>query len=115
MVTISGTTITMTRGDTLSTQVSMTLNGESYTPVEGDSIRFAMKHPDMTSNKGAYTDSEPLLTKEIPYDTCLLKLDPDDTKPFEFGTYVYDIQITFENGDVDTFISGKLTLKPEVD
>lgn len=115
MVTIEGTKITMTRGDTLSTTVTMRLNEEEYVPQAGDKVRFAMKHPTMTSDKGAYTDAEPLLVKDIPTDTMILKLDPEDTKPFPFASYVYDIQITYANGDVDTFISGTIIFKPEVD
>lgn len=35
----------------------------------------------------------------------ILELEPSDTKTFDFGTYVYDIQITFSDGTVDTFIT----------
>lgn len=50
---VSGTTITLTRGDTFMAQISITdSKGEPYIPVEGDSVRFAMK--------SAYTDDEPL-------------------------------------------------------
>lgn len=115
MVKINNNKITMTRGDTLSTTVTITVDGEEYTPQTGDTVRFAMKHDDMTVDKTAYTDSEALLIKNIPIDTMLLKLDSADTKPFDFGNYVYDIEITFANGDVDTFISSTLVLKPEVD
>ena len=46
----------------------------------------------------------------------LLQLTPDDTKSLEFGTYVYDIQITYSNGDVNTFLDkGTLKLTEEVD
>ena len=41
---ITGTTITLTRGDTFEALVSATKrDGTQYIPVEGDSIRFAMK------------------------------------------------------------------------
>lgn len=41
---ITGTTITLTRGDTFEALVSATKrDGTQYTPVEGDIIRFAMK------------------------------------------------------------------------
>ena len=41
---VSGTTITLTRGDTFMAQISITQsNGDPYVPSEGDSVRFAMK------------------------------------------------------------------------
>ena len=110
MVEINGTTIKMTRGDTLRTQITMyDAQDQEYVPQDGDSIRFAMKR--------AYSDEEPLLVKIIPNETQFLVLDPADTKDLEApGTFVYDIQITFADGDVDTFVSkAKLKLLEEVD
>ena len=82
------------------------VNNETYTPVQGDSVRFAMKQ--------SYNSTKVLIDKSIPINTLLLKLDPNDTKHLNFGKYVYDIEITFANGDVDTFISGEFELTPEV-
>ena len=70
----------------------------------------------MNSKKTDYKDIEPLILKEIPNDTLILELEPNDTKPLAFGTYVYDIQITFEDGTVDTFITEAMfKLTPEVE
>ena len=56
---ITGTTITLTRGDTFEALVSATKkDGTQYIPVEGDTIRFAMKEN--------YDDARPILVKEIP-------------------------------------------------
>lgn len=116
MYAVNGTTIRMTRGDTVIIQVGIQRNGDPYTPQEGDSVRFALKHATLNSKKTAYTDKNPLLTKAIPNDTLLLRLDPWDTKPFDFGDYAYDIQITFADGRIDTFIAeARLQLLPEVD
>ncbi|MBR3238753.1 MAG: hypothetical protein IKF99_09980 [Oscillospiraceae bacterium] len=115
MVEIKGTTITMTRGDSLVVLLSMTRGGEAYTPSEGDSIRFALKRPAMTPNRGSYLDSEPIITKAIPIDTLQLRLEPSDTKTLAFGEYVYDIEITFADESVDTFIpQARFILAPEV-
>ena len=115
MVKINGTTIQMTRGDTLTALLSLTRNGSSYTPEAGDVIRFALKHTDMTAGNKEYKDTEPLLTKTVSNDTMQLVIEPEDTKSLSFGTYVYDMQITFANGDVDTFITpSSFVLKPEV-
>ena len=34
----------------------------------------------------------------------IVRYEPEDTKNFEFGSYVYDIQIELANGDIYTFI-----------
>lgn len=107
---LTGTTIAMTRGDTVKLQLELVdSNGDIYTPMDGDVIRFAMKED--------YNDAEPLLLKVIPNDTLILKLNPEDTKNLpQPSSYVYDIQITYANGDVDTFIDkAKLKLTEEVD
>lgn len=106
---ITGSTITLTRGDTFEALVSVTkMDGSPYVPIEGDSIRFAMKKN--------YDDSRPILVKSIPSDTMMLIIEPQDTKGLNFGKYVYDIQLTQANGKVDTFISkATLKLSEEVD
>ncbi len=110
MIDINGTDITMTRGDTLKVFVQITdADGYDYTPLTGDVIRFAMKKK--------YSDTYPILIKEIPTDTLLLHLKPEDTKKLSMPQdYVYDIQLTHENGDVDTFISNaKIRIIEEVE
>ena len=96
---IDGTTITLTRGDTLKVVVDIFKEDDTpYEPLEGDSMRFALKK--------SYKDEEPLILKDIPMSTCLLHIEPEDTKSLAMGkSYVYDIQLTHANGDVDTFIS----------
>lgn len=109
MVSINGTTIKMTRGDTLRVLLDLQdESGNTYVPVAGDAIRFAMKR--------TYNDSTPLIIKEIPNNTLELVIDPEDTKSLpQPSSYVYDIQITYANGDVDTFIDkAKLQLTEEV-
>lgn len=97
MQKIAGSRITLTRGDTFKATVAMIQpDGEEYKPQEGDTVRFAMKK--------RYSDASVLLEKQIPNDTLLLCLDPEDTKDLNFGSYVYDVELTYANGDVDTFI-----------
>jgi hypothetical protein len=102
-------TIFLTRGDTFKAHLTINYpDGSVYTPKEGDSIRFALKEN--------IDDEECLILREIPIDTMLLVLYPEDTKELEFGSYVYDIQLTKANGDVDTFITAsKLKLTAEVE
>lgn len=109
MYTISDNEIELIRGDTLYAQVEIFQNGRPYIPKEGDEIRFAMKR--------RYNDPDDrvLIVKNIPTDTLLLKIAPEDTKELKFKrTYLWDIQLTTASGDVDTFITGRLKLKEEV-
>lgn len=106
---LDGTTITLTRGDTFFIKVDIEdVNGDLYTPDPNDKIRFAMKKD--------YSESEPLILKEIPTDTMILKILPEDTKPLKYGTYVYDIEIAMADGvTVDTFITkAKFKITEEV-
>ena len=100
---VSGTTITLTRGDTFVAVISITdQDGNPYTPVEGDFIRFAMK--------SSYEDLAPILVKNIPIDTMTLVIESAETKPLAFGKYIYDIELSKSTGEVDTFIA-KATIK----
>jgi hypothetical protein len=106
---VKNNTIFLTRGDTFKAKITITYpNGTVYTPKEGDSIRFALKED--------VEDKECLILRNIPIDTMLLVINPEDTKELEFGSYVYDLQLTKANGDVDTFITAsKFKLTAEVD
>ena len=108
MVKIKNNKISMTRGDTLKCKINVIgPDGQAYIPEEGDKILFAVKK--------ASSDKECLFTVDVPYDTCLLHIKPEDTKDLEFGTYKYDMSITLSNGDVHTFIEvTDLTLTEEI-
>lgn len=106
MYTITDTEIRLTKGDSFYCEVTMEKDGDTYTPQEGDKIRFAVKK--------AYQLRTVLIDKDIPLQTQVLYLKPEDTKRLPVGTYVYDIELTYANGDVDTFISGQFILLPEV-
>ena len=126
-IKIDGKTITLTRGDTFRVRVplySVILDehGEEqsrtpYVPQNGDTIRFAVKHPAMKSGK-QYKDETPLIIKNIPTDSLVLTLNPEDTKDLDFDTYVYDMEITYGvDGSVYTFITaeeGRFILTSEV-
>lgn len=110
MVRIENNNITITRGDTLETQVSIsTSEGDEFIPSAGDVIRFALK--------GSYREDELLITKRIPNDTLILRLEAEETKRLiaRPKPYVYDVQLTTPDGTVDTFITGTLTVTEEVD
>lgn len=109
-VKINGTTITLTRGDTLNVKLNLTdSEGEPFIPSENDSIRFAMKKN--------IADRKTLIFKEIPIDTLTLRLESEETKNLpQPSEYVYDIQITMEDGTVNTFVDrAKFIITEEVD
>lgn len=106
---IDGTTITLTRGDTFRAHITITdSEGNEYTPQSGDTIRFAAKKN--------YKDLKPIIKKTIPTDTLMLHLAPQDTKKLPFGEYKYDIELTYADGDIDTFITNAvLNITEEID
>ena len=114
MFVVEGDKITLTRGDSfLATVEIKNADGSEYVLQEGDKVTFYLKRDIMNAAKSRYADAQPLITKEIP--ALVLKLEPDDTKGLSFGEYVYDVEITFANGDVDTFINNApFVLVPEV-
>lgn len=94
--------IFITRGDSAELPVAILYDDDTeYIPVQGDTIRFALKR--------FYTDKEPVLVKDIPISTMELKLDPEDTKDLKSGPicglYKYDVELTTSDGFVATFIS----------
>lgn len=113
MVKISRNNIILTRGDSLVTNVTIyDDSGEIYTPGENDVIRFALKK--------SYDDDDTIILKEIPTDTMVLRLESSDTKKLQQpASYVYDVQLTIDDGSaegfVTTFISGKFVTKEEVE
>lgn len=114
MATINGTNISMTKGDTeyIHVEIKNLSDGTEYVPQEGDTIRFAVKKN--------YSDAEPLIYKEIPINTMILTIEPQDTKDLQAGgsagRYKYDIQLTQANGDVHTVIPrSSLTILEEVE
>ena len=109
MLTIDGNNnITLTRGDTLTLTVELTKDGETYTPEEGDVIRFAL-------SKGYLGEPgyEFKFEKIIPHDTLTFTLTAAETL-LDYRSYNYDIQVTHSDGCVDTFISARLTITGEV-
>ena len=115
MIKVNNNKITMTRGDSGRLLVTPKVDEEDYTPVSGDTMKFYLKTPRMNAKESEYKDPVPLIEKDIPISTMILNLEPEDTKPFGFGEYVYDIELTFANGLVDTFINNEtFILAPEV-
>lgn len=107
MLSVDGSgNIKLTRGDTGTFEIALKApDGSDYVPGAEDEIVFSM---------AKQAGSEVLLQKTIPTDTMILRLDPEDSKPFGFETFVYDIQVTDSEGRVSTVLMGKITFTKEI-
>jgi len=79
-----------------------------YTPLEGERLRFAL------SDRYGANRSEVLIYKDIPIDSLILKIEPEDTKPLKFAKYKYDIEFTDVAGNVTTVLEAIFTVMKEV-
>lgn len=102
--------ISMTRGDTLRTTVTVKkADGSAYDLATGDKLMFYLG-PATPS-----TTATPVLTKEIPAATKELHLTAEETKALKANSYLYDIELQKAGGDIDTIINRKkFNLEAEV-
>lgn len=110
MLQIKNNDIYITRGDTLTLTVGITKDGEPYDMQNGDSVRFALSKG-YVGQKGYQL----ILTKPVPADTLTFTLSSAETQSLDSDRYNYDVQMTYANGEVDTFISAKLMMMGEVE
>ena len=110
MLSIVDNAITLTRGDSATFTVGLEKDGDSYVPAQGDYIRFALSK----GYKGEYGYKR-LLVKQIPYDTLEFTLTPEETGALSYETYNYDVELVYEDGNTDTFISSTMTITGECD
>lgn len=110
---IEGTTIWLTRGDSLSAQVSITEpDGSAWEPSAGDVVRFKA----VRCYPPRHGEGEALIEKVLDNSDLLLELAPADTEPLRCGEYKYDVQVTYADGRVDTVIDrASLRITEEVD
>ena len=98
---IQGTNISMTRGDseTIKVTVKDTL-GNAIPLVTGDTICFTVREGMLSKTKII----EKIIT-EFDDGEALITISPQDTNNLRFISYVYDIQLTKEDGSVKTIIT----------
>lgn len=109
MLSIQGTNITITRGDSAYIDISIKdSKGNAYTPGADDKIRAQVRTD--ASSKTVLFESE------IPYDTLVWHIKPEDTESAQMGkSYVYDMEIETAEGDIFTFIPlSSFTISKEV-
>lgn len=91
--------IKVVKGDTFTQKIKIyTEDLLLYVPSENDVITFQIW------NK--YTDPEPLFEKQLDYQDMTFDLTAEESSRFRYGNYVYSVKIEFENGAVDSFLSG---------
>lgn len=108
---IQGTNISMTRGDSEAIKVTVKDTLGNIIPlVSGDTIYFTARKNLLNETKII----EKIITEFVD-GQALITINPQDTNDLRFATYVYDIQLTRENGTVKTIIPpSTFTVKGEV-
>ena len=106
MISVDGTTITLTRGDTESLVVAVTdADGQPYELGEGEYIELCVK--------ARPTDADVLIRKTTTDGT--IAFERADTWGLAVGKYAYNVRV--ENGTTSyhTIIEGKLAITAVVD
>jgi hypothetical protein len=110
-MTITGTNISMVRGDSESLTVRLfDDNGDQVNIVSGDTVYFTVRE--------ALGDTVTILQKVITgflNGEAVIQINPSDTDELFFKTYVYDIQWTRADGQVKTIVpASNFTILAEV-
>ena len=97
MFEIKGNDLFLTRGDSARIEISIinACTGSEYTPVSSDIFRFTVK-------KNVYSKALIFQKRQVGYPAFAIL--PSDTKELDFATYVYDVELTTESGDVYTIV-----------
>ena len=97
---VSGTNLYMTRGDTGAIRVAVSdAAGETVPLANGDVIELTVRERLGASGKMLYKKVTDFIDGE-----ALITIQPEDTSSLKFKTYVYDIQLSRANGQVQTII-----------
>lgn len=97
MITMEDGVISLTRGDTAYLSLNLTNNdGEPYEFKNGDTVTLSVKKD--------YEDVENYLFQKVVAAGDTIVIEPQDTKPYEYGRYVYDVQVNTAVGEVFTVL-----------
>ena len=111
MLEINGFEISLTRGDTAYLEIPLVnkINDEKTEPYEmrsDDTLVFTVKRN--------LKDTEVCFQKKVT-GTNVFHIEPKDTCEYEFGKYVYDVELKPANGDNFTVITHNcFKITPEV-
>lgn len=94
---IDGTNLEMIRGDTET--ITIEIDDETLKFIDGDVIHFTIK-------KSPYETVKVLqkIVTSFSDGVATISIAPQDTAELKFGSYWYDIQVTFSNGTVKTLV-----------
>ena len=108
---VMGTNLTMIRGDSETISVRMNNNeGEEVFFKDGDIVYWTVKE-----NLNATTNSLQVIVNEFDKGVATIKIKPSDTSELRAKEYIYDIQLTREDGTVTTIVKpSKFILEGDV-
>lgn len=92
---ITETDIRITRGDSATLTVELFDDSGKYDLKPGDKLQLCAKKNVNDSQYAINITADEYAT---------FAFEPDDTKNLEFGTYLYDIQLTLKDGKIYTVI-----------
>lgn len=98
MFRIENDKIYLTRGDSAGFSVKLYDGEEEYELQPGDQLTFTVRK---TVYSPEIVIQKTLTDIEVP-------IFPSDTNNLSFGDYVYDVQLNFANGDINTVIPPSL-------
>ncbi len=109
MLTVDGTRVSLTRGDTAFLNVRLVdESGEPYEIQQGDVVYFRLKQN--VSSKGL------LLEKQVDTVTMKLRLDVEDTEGLKFGVYKYELElVTAANHHFTVIENANFEVRPELE
>lgn len=96
MLTFEDGVISLTRGDTAYLSLNLTNNGEPYEFKDGDTVTLTVKKN--------YDEEENYLFQKVVAGGDTIVIEPQDTKPYDYGSYIYDVQVNTAIGEVFTVV-----------
>ena len=106
---ITANKIEMSRGGSETLTVPLDDETGPVALVTGDSVKFTVRR--------TASDTVKNISKTVTAFTnglAFITIRPADTATMEFGWYVYDVEVTFVNGDVKTIVVGPFIVSEEV-
>lgn len=103
-----GNYIHLTRGDTayLAVEIKNEVLDEEYVLDANDELTMTVKK---------HIEDETYCFQKTLKGKNIFKIEPEDTKDLEYGSYYYDVQVTTKNGEVYTIVTpSKFKIMKEV-
>ncbi len=104
-MTLSGTNISMTRGDTETLTIRCSVPFE-----DGDTVYMTVRE-----SVEAPVAFQKIVREFGDEGEAVIVIDHEDTRDLDFGDYLYDVQVTRDSGTVTTLVKpSKFTLTEEI-